>query len=450
MSRVLFLCPTHDDYREIGHLNGAREDTFFFHDYATELEDLVAEEPPAKVRRIQDPEAEIERILKQYGEASIDCIVSTDDYPGSALASIVARALGLPGVDPSVNLLCQHKYHARRAQRAVIPDATPDFRLIDCQAAVESPSALGFPFFIKPVKSLFSVGAHSVDSPEDFPAAVRRATLPRPFFDPFETLFKKYSGLEMEGYVLAEALLVGQQSTLEGYAYKGEIHVLGIVDSIMFPGTISFRRFEYPSQLLGSLQERIASVAQKVMSGIGYDNGLFNIEFIYNPMADSIHVIEINPRMSSQFADLFEKVDGTNTYTILLDLASSRKPHPNKGAGRHAFAACCVLRTFQNKKVVKLPSAAEVHSVIDECPDMRIEIVATKGKKFSQQMQDACSYQYGLVNIGGRDRADILEIFDHCVRKLTFVFERVKGAGFKIVNDETPIRVAPGCNGHGH
>jgi hypothetical protein len=125
MSRVLFLCPTHRDYREIGRLNGAIHDTFFFHDYATlAWEELVVEEPSVGIR-IPDPEAEIERVLQYCREVAVDCIVSNDDYPGSTLASIVAHALGLPGVDPSVNLLCQHKYHARRAQRAAVPEATP-------------------------------------------------------------------------------------------------------------------------------------------------------------------------------------------------------------------------------------------------------------------------------------------------------------------------------------
>jgi hypothetical protein len=38
-------------------------------------------------------------------------------------------------------------------------------------------------------------------------------------------------------------------------------------------------------------------------------------------------------------------------------------------------------------------------------------------------MQDTCSYRYGLLNIGGRDKEEILEIFDYCKRQLTFLFE---------------------------
>jgi biotin carboxylase len=423
MSRVLFLCPTHRDYREIERLNGAIHDTFFFHDYATQaLEELVVEEPPVGIR-IPDPEAEIERILQYCREVAVDCIVSTDDYPGTTLASIVARALGLPGVDPSVNLLCQHKYHARQAQRAVVPEATPAFELVADHGAVALPSVLPFPLFIKPVKSFFSVGAHRVDSPANFSAAVRRATLPRPFFDPFATLLKKHSGLEMEGYVLAETLLEGQQCTLEGYAYRGEIHMMGIVDSVMFPGTLCFQRFEYPSRLSVSVQERMESFAQAIMAHIGYDNGFFNLEFIYDARTDSVATIEINPRMTSQFADLFEKVDGINTYKALLDLAAGRAPSTSRGAGEHARAASCILRTFENKRVLQLPTPTHIEGIQELYPDARIEVLAREGHQLSQELQDGRSYRYGIISLGGRDDEDIRQRLENCLAHLPFVFE---------------------------
>ncbi|CAN5439982.1 hypothetical protein BH20ACI3_BH20ACI3_19310 [soil metagenome] len=90
-----------------------------------------------------------------------------------------------------------------------------------------------------------------------------------------------------------------------------------------------------------------------------FDSGMFNVEFIYNPRADTILVVKINPRMSSQFADLFEKVDGINSYSVLLDLAFGEEPQISKGEGRYPVAASCVLRTFENKRVMKLPGDDE-------------------------------------------------------------------------------------------
>ena len=124
--------------------------------------------------------------------------------------------------------------------------------------------------------------------------------------------------------------------------------IFGVVDSIMFPGTLVFSRFDYPSCLPQTLQARMGDIAARLMEGIGFDNGLFNIEMMYDDAADRIAVIEINPRMASQFADLYEKVDGTSSYTVLLDIAQGRAPHFTRRQGRYGFASSFVLRSFED------------------------------------------------------------------------------------------------------
>ena len=52
-------------------------------------------------------------------------MISTDDYPGSALAAAIAKRLGLPGPDPAVILICQHKYLSRVAQAELVPRGRP-------------------------------------------------------------------------------------------------------------------------------------------------------------------------------------------------------------------------------------------------------------------------------------------------------------------------------------
>ena len=427
MSKILFICPTQRDYRELRRLARGGE-TYEFHDYATDaLESMVSPDAPAGLR-IADPVQEIERILRRFRTSRIDGVASTDDYPGSALASIIGEKLDLPGVSSMASLLCQHKYFSRDAQREAVPDATPAYELIDgyagMRAGPNSPCslALAYPVFIKPVKSFFSVGASQVDTRAALPAAVRRANLPRAFFAPFERLLRTHCGLDMGGRVLAEALLEGVQVTLEGYASSGEINVLGIVDSVMYPGTKSFQRFAYPSRLPPAVQERMAETGRCAMSHIGYDAGLFNIEMMYDARTGSIAIIEINPRMSSQFADLFEKVDGFNTYSILLDIAAGKTPSPTWRQGKYAVAASWALRSFENLWVLHGPTMADVAGVHAAHPDVRIEILASPGRKLSQEMQDGGSYRYAVINVGGHDDADVRGRMRDCVARLPFVF----------------------------
>jgi biotin carboxylase len=181
--------------------------------------------------------------------------------------------------------------------------------------------------------------------------------------------------------LIAEGLLNGAQVTVEGYAYGGEVHILGVVDSIFFPDSLAFSRFDYPSALPDAVQERMADIAKRLMQGLGFDNGMFNVEMMYDAGEDRIAIIEINPRMASQFADLYEKVDGTNSYEVLLDLGLGVRPSPKRGQGKYRFAASCVLRAFEDGVVAALPCEEKLAEIERAYPDIRVEIHATHGRQ---------------------------------------------------------------------
>lgn len=417
----LLLCPTHRDDRELALIGGNRR-KFIRHEYASlALEEMVSQYgsvPPP----FADPLAEIETILTKLSGTVIAGVISTDDYPGSALACAVAQHLNLPGASPAANLLCQHKYHARRLQHAVVPEAVPSFARVDVSEIMAMPSPIALPAFVKPVKSFFSIGAQRVDSERQLMSMKSHWAFRHAFFRPFERLFEHYVGLPMEsGYLLAESLLSGRQCTLEGYAFGGDVQVVGIVDSVMFPGTNVFERFEYPSILPGPVQDRMAAIARTFMASLGYRDAMFNIEFIYDPVADTVSIVEVNPRMASQFADLYEKVDGFNTYAVLLDLAAGREPRLSRREGQHRTAASFVLRSFEDMHVAALPSVHNLERLSLRHPDARIEILATAGSALSLEMQDGQSFRYGVVNVGARDRQELLEKFEEFRRDLGFV-----------------------------
>jgi hypothetical protein len=69
------------------------------------LEEIVA--PAPKRISVRSVNEEVEKFVAVATTEKIDAVVSTDDYPGSTLAAIVARRLGLPGTSVTVDLLCQ-------------------------------------------------------------------------------------------------------------------------------------------------------------------------------------------------------------------------------------------------------------------------------------------------------------------------------------------------------
>lgn len=434
MKQILVLCATFRDRRELIRVGAPEGAEFLFHDYASiELEDLLAEEPPDDVS-IADPITELARITDLCAGKDIVAVTSTDDYPGAALAAIVADALGLPGPDPAATLLCQHKFESRRLQQRYAPAATPDFALLDVDAPLP---ALAYPTFIKPVKSFFSIGARLVGSERALRDEQARWAPLDAFFAPFDGLLQRVCGLRIGGgRLIAETPLTGDQFTLEGYVRDDAFHLIGIVDSVMYPGTSAFERFEYPSSLPTPVQDRMAEIAGAVMLGIGYADAIFNVEFMYDSETGDLSIIEINPRLASQFADLYEKVDGRNGYEILLDLALGRPPAAPRRQGPHRMAASCVLRCFENRKVLAMPREDEIAALERRYPGVRVEPLATPGKRLSQEMQDGSSYRYGIVSLGGRDRDDILDRLADSLRRLTFAFVPVTAPADQLEDTE--------------
>jgi biotin carboxylase len=435
---ILVICPTHRDHRELPLLSPPGID-YLFHDYAsTSLEELICQSVSSDAVAA-DPLAEIEAILAKVESVKPSAVISSDDYPGSALAAVVAERLGLPGPSPEVILIAQHKYLSRAAQAKLAPEAVPPFALIDVAEGAPLPADLRFPLFVKPVKSFFSIGAETVSSAEELAALLPRWARLDQFFLPLDNMLQRYVGAEIGSKrLIAEGILKGEQVTVEGFVHGGTATIMGVVDSVMFPGTLAFSRFDYPSALPDGVQARMEAIARRVMEGIGFDNGLFNIEMMYDAEEDRIAIIEINPRMASQFADLYQKVDGTSSYTVLLDIARGRVPHFIRREGRYGFAASFVLRSFEDRIVAALPSAADLERLALVYPDIRVELHGTVGRKLSTELQDGRSYRYGIVNLGGRDRADVLAQYEVCRERLGIVLE-----GIPALLDQPAIAAAP-------
>ncbi len=230
----------------------------------------------------------------------------------------------------------------------------------------------------------------------------------REFVKPFNQLLKRYASFPLDGgYLLAEQPLRGRQVTVEGCVFRGEGMIVGITDSIMYPGTISFRRFDYPSSLQSDVQERMGDLALRFIRSIGFDDGLFNVEMFYDPESDAIHIIEINPRMSPQFADLMEKVNGVNTYEIALAIAAGVRPRIHRPSPQYRVAASCVMRLFEDKKVARVPSPEEVAAFQARFPDARLKVLCREEHHLSDELQDGRSYRYAILNLGGQSARDL-------------------------------------------
>ena len=356
-------------------------------------------------------------------------VVAFDDYPASVLAAAVAERLGLPGPSLAAVVACSNKGWSRALQQAAAPEAVPRFQLLDPHRSYRAADLeLAFPFWLKPVKSSMSYLGFRIGSFAEFERTLElsRAGLPAytaAFQELMEMAPASLPAAVPRGradWLIAEELLGGRQCTLDGVMFQGDLAVIGIVDSIRLPNRVSFTRFDYPSRLRRSTQASMVEMARRVLRGVGFDNGLFNIEFFVGDAGTRPMIIEINPRFSPQFSDLFQKVDGTLTHQYIVEMAVGERPVPSRRQGRHRLAASCVLRVDEDCLVEQVPSEGDIARLQAALPDTHVQITTEAGRRLSESVQDSYTYRYGLIHLGASNRRDLQAKLERAKRLLPY------------------------------
>lgn len=401
--RVLFVCETHWDRKQLAACRERWQQRVEVAFPAPDDVDCSADfDPLAYVASAQ-----------RGALGPIDGVASSSDYPGATLAAAIATRLGLPGARPERVLGAAHKYYSRIVQREAAPEAVPDFALLDPSRPCATPP-LPLPFFVKPVKGAYSVLARRIASAAELEAylaspAVRE--FGHEYLGIFNRLLAAYTDYEFDGHhFIAEELIAGELVTLEGYVCDGEVEILGIVDSTLHPNG-SFARFDYPSRLPASDQRRMEDVARRVVSALGLERTLFNIELMLEGGSGRVWIVEVNPRICGQFADLYQKVDGTNGYEIALALCTGGRPRREPGGGEFAAAASLPLRVFEPMRVLAAPDASDLAAAERLFPQCLVwsECVAGDALADFDVDEDGGSHRYAVVNLGGASREQIAE-----------------------------------------
>jgi len=365
----------------------------------------------------------IHRLLRKYRRAGLHGVISSNDQFGALIAAELARLLRLPGTDPHAVVLAQHKYYSRQVQQAIAPEATPRFFAFPFDLDDPARMELPFPFFVKPVKATFSVLARRVEDFEDLRRHLSFAPFEgliiRKLVQPFNDLAVGRNGFRLDAYhVVGEEILDGVQVNVDGFACHGRIRVLGIVDEVMYPGTQHFLRFEYPSRLPAEVQARITALTRRLMQGIGFDHGFFNVELMYQPESGALKIVEVNPRLAAQLADLYQRVDGINPFRMLLDLATGVEPEWQPGAGRFRAAACFVFRRFDGTSPRLRVSSAQRQWLQQQFPDAQLFFYLKRGASLAREMKWLGSHRYATLNLGGESRRDLEERYRTVCRQL--------------------------------
>jgi hypothetical protein len=424
--KILFLFPQEWDYSALGALGGEFEFVF---------EGFDIFKFPENARLLWfNARKYIDQLARKYRGGGLAGVMSTNEQYGALIAAALAKKLGLPGTDPAAIIRAQHKYYARMIHREALPEATPDFTVFPYKVRDHANVGLPYPFFVKPVKAAHSVLARRVNTPDD----LRRHLTFYPWekyiikrlVRPFNDLMPLYTDYDINPeHLLGETLLSGRhQVTVDGYADHGDIRIVGVVDALMYPGTQAFQRFEYPSTLPQTIQDRMAILTTRAVQSLGFDHGCFNVELVWDDQTDKIQLIEVNPRLAAQFGDLYEKVTGVNTYQLLLDLTLGCTPRARPARGAFGAAASFVFREF-NGAVKIAPDRAQIAWLGATYPDALLNSYIKEGNSRWREVKWLGSYRYAVLNLGGHDRQDLLSRYDDVCRHIPFEVKRSIGVG---------------------
>lgn len=353
----------------------------------------------------------VERLAAKYRRIGIDAVLSNNEQFGALAAALLAARLGLPGASPNALITAQHKYYAREALKPHVPELLPSYCVFpyDLKSTAEMP--LAFPIFVKPVKATFSVLARRIESFAELKAHLSFAPLERflikRLVKPFNDAMAVITGFKIDAHhLIGESILTGRQLSVDGYAIGGTPRILGVVEATMYPGTSAFLRFDYPAPISPGLRSRLHSATRAVIRGLGFDHGFFNVEFMVEPATERISLIEVNPRMASQFSDLYRKVEGNSLHELALQVSRGETPPTLEARGSCRHAVSYVFRRFDGTAAVR-PTALQVRALADCDRDVHLMLYLKRGRALAREMKWLGSHRYAVLNMGGDSSAGL-------------------------------------------
>ncbi|HET8700965.1 MAG TPA: ATP-grasp domain-containing protein [Nitrococcus sp.] len=361
---------------------------------------------------------------------SIDAVIAHWDFPTSIIAPVLCREYEIASPSLESVLKCEHKYWSRLEQQKVIPGCIPGFNSFDpFDANALERIELEFPFWIKPVKSFASQLGFKIHDVREFQEALAEiqgaiGDIGGPF-DEALTLIELPE--EIRGcsgrMCIAEEIIAGEQFAIEGSMFQGEYQVHGALDMPKDAAGRSFERYDYPSALPERVQRRMIDSCGKFLRHIGFDNGCFNAEYLWEKESDKLRLVEINTRISQSHSDLFAKVDGMSNHEVAIDVALGTRPRMPHREGKFRIAAKCMIPHYEDGIVTRVPSRQELAQIEERFPDTHVQIDVEPGRRLAElPNQDSYRYVLGTIFLGADSREQLLDRLDTCLDTLQFEF----------------------------
>lgn len=428
MKRNIFI-PALEEYQrmELDTLRDAKD--LAFHGLL-DVETLVENDSFSFNELLEQAREALEEAKRSVG--SIDAIIAHWDFPTSVLVPILCEEYDIPAPPLASVLKCEHKYWSRLEQSKVIPEHVPQFCSIDPFAPDPLDElTLEYPFWLKPVKAFSSQLGFKIENEAQFNAAIeeiRQAI--HHFGDPFN---EALAHVDLPDEIrqangntcIAEQLIAGVQGAPEGTVFQGEFNVHGVFDQPKDEGEALFDRLEYPSSMPERIQRQMIAASKQFLEHIGFDNGCFNAEFMWDEESDKLWLVEFNTRISQSHSEMFIMVDGMSNHEVAIDIALGERPSMLNRLGPFPVAAKCIIPHAREDAVVKrVPSQQELDELNERFPGTQIRLDIEPGMRLSElPNQDSFTYHIGTIILGADSHEELRTRYHECLEALHFEFE---------------------------
>lgn len=326
-------------------------------------------------------------------------------------------------------LRCEHKYWARINQREAVPECTPDFQALDpFDDNAASKLRMEYPVWLKPVKGFSSMLGFKVNNRRELESALAAmreqiGEVGKPFEECLRHADLPEAVREVSGtHALAEEVMSGIQFAPEGYVQDGKVHLHGMFDMLLQQDGRDVLGLRYPADLPEALQTRASDAARRIMKHVDFQDGCFNVEFLYDQARDKLWLIEVNTRISQSHSELFRRVDGMSNHEIAVRVALGEKPHFPRDEGPNRLAAKLSLEKVGDAEVTRVPGPEELRKLETEF-DAFIQIGVQKGDRLSElPHQPPYAYHVGDVFIGAESSEQLMERYRAIARRVSVAF----------------------------
>ena len=234
-----------------------------------------------------DEDATIEALRRPFEEAPFEGAVTFWDRDVGLVAR-VADAFGLPGCPVEAAARARNKQAAREAFAAAgLPQ--PRFApFASWDELVEAARGIGFPLVCKPLGASGSKGIFRVEREPDLRGAYERIER---FVRPEADMMFSYH----RGRYLAEEFMPGPEVSVEGFAFGGGVHVVGVTEKRTTDDHFVETGHAFPARFDVETARSVRRLAADAVRALGLDGCPFHVEIKLTDEGPKL--VEVNGRV---------------------------------------------------------------------------------------------------------------------------------------------------------